>query len=39
MKQSETYDFAIIGGGIIGVAIGIALLEKNPKKKVIILEK
>jgi L-2-hydroxyglutarate oxidase LhgO len=39
MKQSETYDFAIIGGGIIGVAIGIALLEKNPTKKVIILEK
>jgi L-2-hydroxyglutarate oxidase LhgO len=39
MKQSETYDFAIIGGGIIGVATGIALLEKNPRKKVIILEK
>jgi (S)-2-hydroxyglutarate dehydrogenase len=39
MKQSETYDFAIIGGGIIGVAVGIALLEKNPTKKVIILEK
>jgi L-2-hydroxyglutarate oxidase LhgO len=39
MKQSETYDFAIIGGGIIGVAIGIALLEKNPTKKVVILEK
>jgi L-2-hydroxyglutarate oxidase LhgO len=39
MKQSATYDFAIIGGGIIGVAIGIALLEKNPTKKVVILEK
>ena len=39
MKQFETYDFAIIGGGIIGVAIGIALLEKNPTKKVVILEK
>jgi L-2-hydroxyglutarate oxidase len=39
MKQSKTYDFAIIGGGIIGVAIGIALLEKNPTKKVTILEK
>ena len=39
MNQSERYDFAIIGGGIIGVAIGIALLEKNPTKKVVILEK
>jgi L-2-hydroxyglutarate oxidase len=39
MNQSVTYDFAIIGGGIIGVAIGIALLEKNPKKRVLILEK
>jgi (S)-2-hydroxyglutarate dehydrogenase len=39
MKQSGSYDFAIIGGGIIGVAIGIALLEKNPTKKVVILEK
>jgi L-2-hydroxyglutarate oxidase len=39
MKQSETYDFAIIGGGIIGVAIGIALLERFPTKKIAIFEK
>ncbi len=32
-------DSLIIGGGVIGLAIGIALLESNPAQKVIILEK
>lgn len=37
--MSETYDVAIIGGGINGIATGIALLEYKPSVKVIILEK
>jgi len=32
-------DVAIIGGGIIGLATGNAILERNPKLKVVILEK
>jgi len=35
----ETYDIAIIGGGINGIATGIALLESKANIKVIILEK
>lgn len=32
-------DFLIIGGGVIGLSIGIALLESKPSLKVIIAEK
>jgi L-2-hydroxyglutarate oxidase LhgO len=39
MNNSEKYDYTIIGAGIVGIAIGIALLEKNPKKKVAIVDK
>ena len=37
--MAETYDVAIIGGGINGIATGIALLESKVNAKVIILEK
>jgi len=37
--MAETYDVAIIGGGINGIATGIALLESKVNTKVIILEK
>jgi L-2-hydroxyglutarate oxidase len=37
--MSETFDVAIIGGGINGIATGIALLESKENTKVIILEK
>jgi L-2-hydroxyglutarate oxidase LhgO len=37
--MAETYDVAIIGGGINGIATGIALLESKVNVKVIILEK
>ncbi|MDE5414386.1 L-2-hydroxyglutarate oxidase [Alkalihalobacterium chitinilyticum] len=33
------YDFAIIGGGIVGLSVGKAILEKFPGAKVIVLEK
>ncbi|MEH7126876.1 L-2-hydroxyglutarate oxidase [Neobacillus drentensis] len=33
------YDFAIIGGGIVGLSTGIALYERYPDAKVLVLEK
>ncbi|WP_077328467.1 L-2-hydroxyglutarate oxidase [Virgibacillus siamensis] len=34
-----TYDYAIIGGGIIGLSVGMELTKKHPDASVIILEK
>src|SRR5690625_2369047 len=33
------YDFAIVGGGIVGLSVGKAIYERFPDAKVIILEK
>ena len=33
------YDFAIIGGGIVGLATAIALQEKYPERTIILVEK
>lgn len=33
------YDFTIIGGGIVGLSTGMALYERYPNAKVLILEK
>ena len=33
------YDFAIIGGGIVGLSTAMALSQKYPSKKIILLEK
>ena len=33
------YDITIIGGGIVGLATGHALLNRNPKLKIVLLEK
>lgn len=33
------YDFAIIGGGIVGLATGLALIQRFEAKKIIIIEK
>lgn len=33
------YDFAIVGGGIIGLSVGKAIYERFPDAKVIVLEK
>lgn len=33
------YDFAIIGGGIVGLSTGMALYERYPNAKVLVLEK
>jgi L-2-hydroxyglutarate oxidase len=37
--SSTPYDFLIIGSGIIGLSIGIALLESGQKSRVVIYEK
>ena len=33
------YDFAIIGGGIVGLATGVAIAQRFPQSKIVILEK
>ena len=33
------YDFAIIGGGIVGLSTAMALTKKYPNKKIVLLEK
>jgi len=36
---NKEYDQIIIGAGIVGISFGLALLERNPNKKVLIIEK
>ena len=38
-KKQVSCDYLIVGAGAIGVATGIALLEENPKLKIVIAEK
>lgn len=33
------YDFAIIGGGIVGLSTGMALGNRYPDAKILVLEK
>lgn len=39
MKALSMFDYAIIGGGIVGLATAMELGRKNPKAKIIVLEK
>lgn len=39
MSTFENPDILIIGGGVVGIAIGVALLESKPGLKVLISEK
>ena len=34
-----TYDLAIVGGGILGLATGREFLRRNPRARVVVLEK
>ncbi|MBW4697979.1 MAG: L-2-hydroxyglutarate oxidase [Aphanocapsa lilacina HA4352-LM1] len=34
-----TYDFAIVGGGIVGLSVGLALSERYPDARLLVLEK
>ncbi len=33
------YDFIIIGGGIVGLSVGMAIYERDPNAKIVIMEK
>jgi L-2-hydroxyglutarate oxidase len=35
----EKFDFVVIGGGIVGLSVAWAILEKRPKARIAILEK
>jgi len=37
--MSKVADYVIIGSGVVGVSIGAELLRRNPKRRVVILEK
>lgn len=39
MVINKDYDHIIIGAGIIGISLGLALLERNPSRKVLIVDK
>jgi L-2-hydroxyglutarate oxidase len=34
-----TFDYCVIGGGIVGLATTMALLKKRPGARIVILEK
>jgi L-2-hydroxyglutarate oxidase len=36
---NKEYDHIIIGAGIVGISLGLAILERNPNKKVLIIDK
>lgn len=38
-RLSRLYDFAIVGGGIVGLATALALIERKPDASVLVLEK
>src|SRR3954452_2225470 len=33
------YDFAIVGGGIVGLSVGMALTERYPGARIVVIEK
>ena len=33
------YDFAIVGGGIVGLSTGVSLSERFPNARILVLEK
>lgn len=39
MNQSETFDIAIVGGGIVGAATLYQLQERNPQLRILLIEK
>ena len=39
MLINKEYDQIIIGAGIVGISLGLAILERNPNRKVLIVEK
>lgn len=38
-KIMYKYDYCIVGAGVVGLATAYALLDRNPKSKIVVLEK
>jgi len=38
-RVNREFDCIIIGAGIVGISFGLAILERNPNKKVLIIDK
>jgi len=38
-SQDSTYDFAVVGGGIVGLATALSLGERAPDARILVLEK
>ena len=36
---NKEFDYIVIGAGIVGISLGLAILERSPKKKVLIIDK
>ena len=36
---NKEFDHIVIGAGIVGISLGLAILERNPNKKVLIIDK
>ena len=36
---NKEFDYIVIGAGIVGISIGLAILERSPEKKVLIIDK
>jgi (S)-2-hydroxyglutarate dehydrogenase len=39
MRAQSTFDYAIVGGGIIGLATSLALGRRNPNARIVLFEK
>ena len=39
MLVNKECDYIIIGAGIVGISLGLAILERNPNKKILIIDK
>lgn len=39
MTKEASFDYLIVGSGILGLSIGIRILQNNPKSKVAVIEK
>ena len=36
---NKDFDYIVIGAGIVGISLGLAILERSPEKKVLIIDK
>ena len=36
---NKEFDYIVIGAGIVGISLGLAILERSPEKKVLIIDK